>query len=210
MENIDHREIAFEGERPLFRLTRHIDDEVRRFIANQGDADFSYPEVGASAGTLPAGYNVDHNRIELGSGEQAWLRAVAAVRAWRMFDIPWLRLYWPDAQLKVGAVVAVGVSSFGFFSLNACRIVYVVDENGPAAQFGFAYGTLPDHAETGEERFIVEWNRATDKVSYDILAFSRPRHALARLGYPLSRSLQKQFAADSKMAMYRAVSEAVG
>ena len=193
----------------MFRLTQPADDEVRRFIANQKDKDFSYPEVGASADTLPAGYNVDHNRIELGSGEQIWRRAITAVRAWRMFNIPWLRLYWPDAPLQVGAVLAVCVRAFGFFSLNACRIVYVVDENGPAAQFGFAYGTLRDHAATGEERFMVEWNRATDKVCYDILAFSRPHHAMAKLGYPLSRSLQKQFAADSKMAMYRAVREVV-
>jgi uncharacterized protein (UPF0548 family) len=193
----------------LFRLTRPAEDEVRRFIANQEDAEFSYPEIGASAGTVPPGYNVDHNRIELGSGEQTWLRAVAAVRAWRMFNIPWLRLYWPDAPLQVGAVVAVCAHALGLFSLNACRIVYVVDENGAADRFGFAYGTLPAHAETGEERFMVEWNRATDKVFYDILAFSRPRHALAKLGYPLSRSLQKQFAEGSKMAMYRAAGEVV-
>ncbi len=193
----------------MFRLTRPADDEVRRFIANQEDAEFSYPEVGASAGTVPGGYNVDHNRIELGRGEQMWLRAVAAVRAWKMFNIPWVRLYWPDTSLQVGAVVAVCAHAFGFFSLNACRIVYVVDESGATDQFGFAYGTLRDHAETGEERFMVEWNRATDKVCYDVLAFSRPWHALAKLGYPLSRSLQKQFADGSKMAMYRAVRQVV-
>ena len=192
----------------MFRLTRPSEDEVRRFIANQEHVEFSYPEVGASAGTVPAGYDVDNNRIELGSGEQIWLRAVA-VRAWSMFNIPRVRLYWPDAPLKVGAVVAVCVRGFGFFSLNACRNVYVVDENGAAERFGFAYGTLRDHAETGEERFMVEWNRATDKVCYDILAFSRPRHALAKLGYPLSRSLQKQFANDSKIAMCRAVRDVV-
>jgi uncharacterized protein (UPF0548 family) len=34
--------------------------------------------------------------------------------------------------------------------LNACRIVYVVDEEGPVKRFGFAYGTLPEHAESGK------------------------------------------------------------
>ena len=56
--------------------------------------------------------------------------------------------------------------------VNACRVVYVVDEEEPIQRYGFAYGTLPDHAETGEERFLVEWNRASGEVWYDILAFS--------------------------------------
>jgi uncharacterized protein (UPF0548 family) len=196
----------------LFRLTAPLDDDVRRFIANQEHAEFSYPDVGASASIVPIGYNVDHNRIELGSGEHVWERAIAAVRSWQMFNIPWLRLYWPGTQLQVGAVVAVSVRHFGFFSLNACRIVYVVDENsvptnGAVSRFGFAYGTLGEHAESGEERFTVEWDPASDKVCYDILAFSRPHHTLAKLAYPLSRSIQKAFADCSKVAMCRAVSE---
>ena len=72
-------------------------------------------------------------------------------------------------------------------------------------RFGFAYGTMAEHAESGEERFTVEWDRDEDTVWYDILAFSRPRQMLARLGYPLSRLLQKRFAEDSKAAMLEAV-----
>src|SRR5262245_46391050 len=45
----------------------------------------------------------------------------------------------------------------------------------PVNRHGFASGTLPAHAESGEERFIVEWDRADGGVWYDILAFSRPR-----------------------------------
>jgi uncharacterized protein (UPF0548 family) len=194
----------------MFRLTPPQDQEVRRLIADQAEAKFSYSEVGASAHTLPAGYNIDHNRIELGSGERVWQRAVAGVRAWQMFNIPWLRLYWPDTPIRVGAVVAIAVRHFGFFSLNACRIVYVIDEDktlNASARFGFAYGTLATHAESGEERFMVEWDLATDKVSYDILAFSRPHHTLAKLAYPLGRSLQKAFAECSKKAMLTALTE---
>ena len=68
-------------------------------------------------------------------------------------------------------------------------------------RYGFAYGTLGEHAEQGEERFTVEWNRDDDTVWYGILAFSRPRKLLAIMGYPLSRSLQRGFAAASKAAM---------
>ena len=87
---------------------------------------------------------------------------------------------------------------------SACRIVHVVRETGPVARFGFAYGTLPDHAGTGEERFLVEWDRASGEVWYDILAFSRPRWLVARLGYPCMRRLQKRFGRESAAAMVRA------
>ena len=72
----------------------------------------------------------------------------------------------------------------GLFWLNACRIVYLIDEDGPTKRFGFAYGTLTEHAESGEERFLVGWNRETDAVSYELLAFSRPNQFLSRVGYP--------------------------
>jgi uncharacterized protein (UPF0548 family) len=122
-----------------------------------------------------------------------------------MFSLPWVRLYWPNAPIQVGTDVAVSLHHLGFYSLNPCRIVYVVDEDSPIRRFGFAYGTLTEHAESGEERFTIEWNRDDDRVWYDIFAFSRPRQMLARLGYPLSRLLQKRFAQGSKAAMLQAV-----
>jgi uncharacterized protein (UPF0548 family) len=122
-----------------------------------------------------------------------------------MFNIPWLRLCYPTAPIRVGTDVAVLVHHVGFFSLNACRIVYLVENDAGIESFGFAYGTLEEHAESGEERFTVEWKRDEDRVLYDILAFSRPRQMLARIGYPLSRLLQKRFAEGSKAAMLEAV-----
>src|SRR5262249_800616 len=68
--------------------------------------------------------------------------------------------------------------------------------------------TLPEHAESGEERFTVEWHEADAAVWYDILAFSRPQQLLARCGYPIARRLQKRFARDSAAAMQRAVGTA--
>jgi uncharacterized protein (UPF0548 family) len=189
----------------VFSLTAPSEDEIRRFISRQSDSGLSYPDVGASATAVATGYNVDRNRVQLGRGEGTWQRAAEAIREWRMFSMPWLSLHWTSAPIKVGTDVAVLVRHFGFYSLNACRIVYVVDEEDPLKRFGFAYGTLAEHAESGEERFTVEWNPADDKVWYDILAFSRPRHMLARMGYPLSRFLQKRFAEGSKAAMLEAV-----
>jgi uncharacterized protein (UPF0548 family) len=90
--------------------------------------------------------------------------------------------------------------------MNACRIVYLVEENSAHEKYGFAYGTLSEHAERGEERFTVEWNKQDDSVWYDIFAISKPG-PLAKLAYPYARRLQKRFAEDSKKAMRRAVSE---
>src|SRR5262249_3816421 len=103
-----------------------------------------------------------------------------------------------DAPIAEGTTVAVVARAFGLVWINACRIVYVVDEPGRA--FGFAYGTLPDHVESGEERFMIE-TESDGTVWYDLLAFWRPRHPVAGLGYPLTRALQKRFARDSMAAM---------
>jgi uncharacterized protein (UPF0548 family) len=122
-----------------------------------------------------------------------------------MLDLRWVRLYWPNTPIVVNENVAVLAHHLGCYWLNACRIVYVIDEDTPMKRFGFAYGTLDDHAESGEERFLVEWNRASDEVSYDLLAFSRPHQFLSRFGRPFARRLQKRFATQSKSAIVRAV-----
>lgn len=145
---------------------------------------------------------MDQNRICLGQGEQVFQRAVRAIREWKMFDLGWVELCWPGAPIAEGTSVAVLVRHFGFWSLNAARIVYVVQESPPVRRYGFAYGTLADHAERGEERFTVEW-RPDDSVWYDLLAFSRPKHFLAQIAYPLSRGLQRRFALDSMQSMLR-------
>ena len=191
----------------MLLLTRLTPDRIRRFLDSQRDASFSYPEVGASRTGSPPGYNVDHNRVQLGEGREAFERAVAAVRAWTMFDLGWVTVHPPRQPIEVGTTVAVVASHFGLWSMSATRIVYTVEESGPVRRYGFAYGTLMGHVERGEERFTVEWHSGDDSVWYDLYAFSRPKHPLARLGYPLSRHLQKRFARDSKAAMVRGSKE---
>jgi uncharacterized protein (UPF0548 family) len=97
------------------------------------------------------------------------------------------------------------IKHFGFWSLNCCKIVYVIDEDGPIRRFGFAYGTLPEHAEQGEERFGVEWVRSSDLVRYEIFSFSRPANLAAKIAYPLVRGLQNRFLRHSLAAMVNAV-----
>jgi uncharacterized protein (UPF0548 family) len=95
------------------------------------------------------------------------------------------------------------IHHLGFWSLNGCRVVYGVGD-GERTRFGFAYGTLISHAEAGEEIFEVFREPDSDAVVYRIRAVSRPRAALARLGYPFTRALQARFRRESAGAMKRA------
>jgi uncharacterized protein (UPF0548 family) len=125
-----------------------------------------------------------------------------AIRSWKMFEVPGVEIIHSDTPIEAGRNVAMVAHHLGFHSMSSCRIVYVIDEPD---RFGFAYGTLTEHVEIGEERFTVEFHRDTGDVWYDILAFSRPGHILVKLGYPYARYLQKRFAVGSKAAMQRAV-----
>jgi uncharacterized protein (UPF0548 family) len=195
----------------MFQLSRPTAAQVAAFLAAQRGREFSYRELGATrSGRPPAGYTVDRNRVRLGVGAPVYRQAVAALRSWRMSSLGWSTTHHANAALAPGETVAVVVRHYGFWSMNACRIVYVLDEETEAVRrTGFAYGTLLDHAEIGEERFVVEWQHADDSVWYDLYAFSRPGHVLARLGYPLGRRLQKRFARESKQAMLAATREHV-
>lgn len=192
----------------MFSLTRPSEDVVAEALRSQQERPFSYAEVGVSreGPEKLAGYVVDHNRVKLGEGEETFDRAVGALRAWRMFDVGWARLVPDGAPTEVGTTVGVLARHYGFWSLNVSRVVYEFEgDGGGVVRRGFAYGTLPEHAESGEERFTVEWHGGDGSVFYDLYAFSRPNHALARVGRPVARGLQRRFARDSLRTMARAV-----
>ena len=190
----------------MFFLRQPSEEDVRQFITSQQDLPFSYSQVGATQARPPAGYTIDHNRTRLGEGEETYRRAVSALQSWKQFDLGWVTVVPAGKTLEAGTTVAVQAKVFGFWTLNAARIVYLIDERqSQTARFGFAYGTLPDHVECGEERFTVEWDK-DDSVWYDIYAFSRPQHPLVKLGFPIARSLQKRFVRESLATMTRASS----
>lgn len=192
----------------MFFFKKPGPERIREFLSAQKDERFSYEPVGKTRTESPSGYVLDHNRIQLGEGRAVFERAKNAIQQWKMFDIAWLELFWAHAPIEVGSTVAITVSHLGFWSLNAARIVYTIEERGALERYGFAYGTLPDHAEMGEERFTVEFHAADETVWYDLYAFSRP-HLLARLALPYTRALQKKFASDSKLAMQKAAGDAL-
>ncbi len=186
----------------MLLFTKPTTAAIRDFLAGQQRLDFSYAAVGATRTTPPLGFVVDPTRAKLGSGAATFTAAKAALRRWEQFHLGWVEITDPDTPLEPGRCVAVLARVFGVWSLNACRIVYTVDEEH---RFGHAYGTLPAHAERGEERFLVEYDPADDAVWFDILAFSRPNGLLMKLGYPFVRRKQRQFARDAVAAMRRAV-----
>ena len=178
---------------------------VARFLASQAARSFTYCSPGATATTPPEGFVVDHTRVAIGEGEATFEKARAALERWEQFRLGWVEARSSAPTIQPGDEVAV-IARQGFVRwLNACRIIYVIDEHLPIRRYGYAYGTLPDHVASGEERFLVEWNPTDQVVWYDILAFSRPRRLLMRLGRAYMRRVQKQFGRDSAAAMMAAV-----
>ena len=187
----------------MFKINEPSERDVAKFIESQRNLNFTYREAGATNTTPPAGYTVDHNRLELGFGEDVYRRAIDALKNWKQFDLGWVTIVPRGVPLEVGATVAIKARAFGTWSLSASRVVYLIEE---PRRFGFAYGTLPDHVECGEERFLIEW-LPDDSVWYDILAFSKPRHPLVRMSAPLARMLQKRFARESLASVLRDVQD---
>jgi len=183
---------------------------LSRTLASQAPLNFTYTNVGATATPqsklpIPHSFTVDHTRVELGQGSATFDRAKSALAAWKQFNLGWLEA-WPNTTpLRTGETVLVIARAGGLWWTSAARIVYTIDEISAAtSRFGFAYGTLPGHVESGEERFLIEWDPATDVVYFDILAFSRPRHLLVRLNRRRARAMQKRFASEAAAAMQRA------
>ena len=176
------------------------DVTLRAWLAAQHDAPLSVPAGLSLDGGR--GWTVDEASIPLGTGGEVFRRACDALRDWRQFPAGWTRIHPARAPLEVGVVVAVVARVLGLWWLNGARIVEAIDE---PARFGLVYATLPSHAERGLERFVVE--RSGDEVSYSLRAISRPRHPLARLGYPITRLYQRRFRRDSLAGMRQAVAD---
>jgi uncharacterized protein (UPF0548 family) len=188
---------VFLARRPSARL-------IDRFLGESRTLPFSYGPTGLTQGT-PAGYNIDEMIVPIGRGLADFDRSKAALAAWRHFDLGWLQAVSSSAVPEPGTVVAVIIRHFGFWSLNGARVVYVVGDRESANRFGFAYGTLANHAEAGEELFEVFVDSSSEAVMYRIRAASRPRSPLTYIGYPLVRVLQAACRRDSGAAMKRAL-----
>lgn len=181
-------------------------DALDRAIASQRGEAFTYPDVGATADHTPHGWRHDAGEVALGTGPEVYAAAVAALRAWRMFELSWVRLRAAGPP-EEGRTVAFASSHLGLWVVNCCRVVYVEEvDDGPVRQVAFAYGTLPWHAVRGEERFEVRWDTRTDQVWFALSQFSVPSDVLTRLFGSYARGVQRTFVRDALAAMQAAVS----
>jgi uncharacterized protein (UPF0548 family) len=180
-------------------LARHPSRAVvDRFLADSEELPLSYAPVGL-VDAAGRGYDSDEVLAVIGRGREDFVRAREALAAWTQFNLGWVEVFPRMAPLEPGTVVAVLMHHLGFWSLNGCRIVYTSGDGD--TRFGFAYGTLTNHAERGEELFEVMMDQHTGEVTYRIRAASRPGAVLAKAGYPIARVLQARFRRDSVRAM---------
>lgn len=173
-------------------------DELSARLVDWHEEPLSYQGQTLEAENL-SGFITDLHRVRLGEGVEVYQRACAALDRWEMFPA-WSSVARFQSQgQEVGQVVAMVVQIYGLWWVNPCRILRRCDSS---ATHGFVYGTLPEHAECGEEQFLIR-HEPDDSVWYVIRAFSRPRHCLAWLAFPLARWWQCRFVRDSQANMVK-------
>ena len=148
---------------------------------------FTYPEVGATGGELPEGYQHLRASREVGTGRELFDQCAEVVLTWGVQRGAGL-LVVPGGRVEEGAENRLALQFGPFRTWAPCRVVYVVDE--PDRQ-GFAYGTVEGHPERGEESFVVSIDD-DGVVTFDVTAFSRPARWFARLGGPVTRAVQRR------------------
>lgn len=171
--------------------------KLQKWLATRKTDAFSYTEQQATQqASFPTGYNHDRNKCMLGKGQAVFEKAKEAIDQWVMFPAPWTKIY-PIKPAELDKEVAVLFQLFGVWWFNSSRIVYLINEPN---RYGFAYGTLTQHVEKGEEVFWVEHDQQGN-VWYHIEAFSQPNRWYVHLCKPLARTYQRKFVRESKMAM---------
>jgi uncharacterized protein (UPF0548 family) len=196
----------------MFSLQQPSKSQIGDYLARQAGQPFSYDLVGCTREQPSArrGWKIDHHRVQLGQGPELFARARDAIDTWQMFPAEIATVFGHESP-RDNLLVAIlyRVSFLPLWLLMPARVVYTI--NGTITRvgqlidrYGFAYGTLPDHPERGEERFLIEWSHSDDAVHYDLLAISQPRHFLARAAFPFTRHEQARFRHLSGIAMQRA------
>lgn len=144
----------------------------------------TYPEVGATAADLPAGYHHVRLSAPIGTGRARFERAADAVMQYGMLRGAGLRVTATTEVAQVGTEVLGKLGPFA----APCRVVYVVDELN---RRGFAYGSLPGHAVSGEEMFGVRYEPADDSVHAEVVAFSTPATWWSQVAAPVASLIQR-------------------
>jgi uncharacterized protein (UPF0548 family) len=169
----------------VISLRRLDSAELAAVLAAAQKASLTYPDVGASRDAeMPSGYHHVRRRERIGQAS-SFDRAANGLRTWAVQEGAGLHVF-PSDPVETDATI-IGVTTIGPLRvLVPCRIVAMFKDSD---SFGFAYGTLPGHPESGEESFVVE--RRDGATFFTVSAFSKPVDPLARLAGPLGRVVQR-------------------
>ena len=171
----------------MFQIYFPTKNQLIDLIDAQKNAPFNYDKNNLK------GFRHDKNTILLGEGKNVFEAAKKAMSDWAMFPGNWAQIYHTNEKFIPNDVVVMVAKILGTWWLNTARILYVNDD---AHHFGFAYGTLTHHAESGEELFQIRMDDK-EQIWYELTAVSKPYHILARMGSPIARYYQKKFVRQS-------------
>lgn len=152
------------------------------------DRKLSYEEVGATKLALPKGYTIDRYSLILGKGSEIFNKSIKGYKDGVSHRGAGLTITPKDFQFIEGASALFSMKIGPFTLVFPDRIVYMSQTEN---EFKCAYGTIEGHPESGEELFSITLKENEDVV-FEIICFSKIVAPLARLGYPVSRFLQKR------------------
>ncbi|MFK7818608.1 MAG: DUF1990 family protein [Planctomycetaceae bacterium] len=194
----------------MITLQEPTGQAISDYLVSLADAPFNYDAIGCVKRGTPSGFVRDESVLRLGSGEAAFESACDGIRSWTNFPKTMVSMVRLSDAIEVGTTVAVVCYAAGVWTANPARILATHDEVcGDVRKFGFTYGTLAGHVERGEERFCIEWDLASDQVTYRIIAVSRPSHPFCWIAYPYARRMQAKFRQLSGEAMQAFVADRV-
>ncbi|KAL4528839.1 hypothetical protein Ndes2437A_g03375 [Nannochloris sp. 'desiccata'] len=207
-----------------FFLLRPSHSDRRALERRIPSLQFNFPHVGITTNTKELnfqdlqdlkGWAINRTRAQVGTGREAYNKAVAALLTWRHFYFDWAFTNAPT--IKRNASVVVIAQSLFLWSMNPLRITSVEknihrkvkNKSGTGVrqqqrkcyQTSFAHTTVAGHQISGEERFTVEWNKENDSVWYEVYTISKPATLVATLAQPLLRFYQRLFVVQSIQAM---------
>jgi uncharacterized protein (UPF0548 family) len=134
-----------------------------------------------------------HDRYE-GRVEGSFERALDRLLRYDIFPPERMRarVCGPDAFVATGVTIVQRVR-FGPLALETAVRVIECEQAAEAARF--AYATLEGHPERGIASFALE--RRASELCFIAEAWSRPGNALAQLGRPIARQLQRSITRDA-------------
>jgi uncharacterized protein (UPF0548 family) len=182
-----------------FRQPDH--EELAAVLASSVLDDLTYAEIGATHDeALPPRFH--HVDVERRVGDSSHFeRAVEGLATWKAHEGAGMDVFSSERRLMADATVLTSIKIGPFTVVAPCRIIRLWQSD---ATFGFAYGTLPGHPESGEESFALE--RRNDGTYFMIRAFSRPASLLVRCGGPVGPAVQRSVTKRYLEGLHRFVS----